>query len=112
MAALDVEISEVDGYEDGGAPLSPSTYNSDTFYEEFTEKVSIKTIMSGSRSIGRNEARLMLAQFRACPIDAVTFQDPAVLMLDGLPLSELESFLISGGDSLETAIRGGLRSLQ
>jgi len=76
------------------------------FVEEFLDKVSIKTIMSGSRSIGRNEARLMLAQFRDCNIEFVTYDDPGVLMLDGLPLSELEQFLESGGESLEFAIRG------
>merc|ERR1719384_2245526 len=99
---MSFEISENDGHEN---VLSP-TGQYQSFVDEFLDKVSIKTIMSGSRSIGRNEARLMLAQFREYNIEMVRYDDPGVLMLDGLPLSELEEFLESGGVSLEFAIRG------
>eukprot|EP01084_Bolivina_argentea_P136318 240079_1 len=62
--------------------------------------------MSGSRSVGRNEARLMLAQFRGLAIEMIANDDPGVLMLDGLAISELEEFLESGGESLHMALRG------
>ena len=102
---MSFEISEQDGDQDDNV-LSGVGDEYNNFVEEFLDKVSIKTIMSGSRSIGRNEARLMLAQFRECNIEIVTFDDPGVLMLDGLAISELEEFLESGGESLEMAIRG------
>eukprot|EP01084_Bolivina_argentea_P110524 197320_1 len=104
---MDIEISERDGHESDENVLSPtSPSNDNNFVDEFLDKVSIKTIMSGSRCIGGNEARLMLAQFRECNIDIVTYEDPGVIMLDGVAISELEEYLLSGGESLEYAIRG------
>ena len=62
---LSFDISVQDG--DQNSVLSPSAAEDDddnhydNFVEEFMDKVSIKTIMGGSRSIGRQEARIMLA---------------------------------------------------
>ena len=107
---MSFDISEQDENGGSGSDSNVLTPNGDNeyanFVEEFVDKVSIKTIMGGARSIGRNEARLMLAQIRECNIEFVTYDDPGVLMLDGLPVSELEDFLESGGESLEMAIRG------
>ena len=95
----DVEISEVgsedDAYGDTGS-----------FKDEFMEKVSVNTIMSGATSIGRNEARLMLCQLRSVALQQVNPNDPGVLMLDGLPLSELESFLESAQGPIIDSLKG------
>ena len=95
----DIEISEADSddnHETAGG----------SFKDEFLEKVSVSTIMSGATSIGRNEARLMLCQLRSVSLQQVNINDPGVLMLDGLPLSELETFLETAQGPIIDSLKG------
>lgn len=101
---MSFEISERDDSEmdhhDG------ITTPANDFVDEFMDKVAVQRILGGSHSIGRNDAQMMLSQFRNCGIDAVAMEDPAVLMLDGTAVEDLEEFLTAGGAPLEDAIRG------
>lgn len=96
----DIEISEADSED--------AQYAADhgSFKDEFMDKVSVNTIMSGATSIGRNEARLMLCQLRSVALQQVNLNDPGVLMLDGLPISELETFLESAAGPIVDSLKG------
>ena len=104
--AMEIEISAMDEEAKELNPNAEVDPDERTFADTFMEKVSIKTIMANATSIGRNEARLMLAQLRETQLQNVGPNDPGVLMLDGLPKHDIRSYINDGGDDLKATLLG------